>query len=83
MTTSQETVAAPAVPQWQVDLDRVGFVRRLLMARKWYGGDWWFVLISACLLAFVVVVESRLSGSPPMIPGQRSAPHCWRPAKSR
>ncbi|HHX44277.1 MAG TPA: ABC transporter permease subunit [Chloroflexi bacterium] len=26
------------------------------MARKWYGGDWWFVLISACLLAFVVVV---------------------------
>jgi ABC-type dipeptide/oligopeptide/nickel transport system permease subunit len=56
MTTSQETVAAPAVPQWQVDLDRVGFVRRLLMARKWYGGDWWFVLISACLLAFVVVV---------------------------
>jgi len=56
MTTSQETVAAPSVPQWQIDLDRVGFVRRLFMARRWYGGDWWFVVISACLLAFVITV---------------------------
>jgi len=56
MTTSQQTVAAPSVPQWQIDLDRVGFFRRLLLARRWYGGDWWFVLISACLLAFVILV---------------------------
>jgi peptide/nickel transport system permease protein len=45
-----------AVPQWQLDLDRVGFVRRLIMARKWYGGDWWFVLISAVLLIFIIIV---------------------------
>jgi peptide/nickel transport system permease protein len=43
-----------AVPQWQLDLDRVGFIRRMLMARKWYGGDWWFVVISAVLLLFII-----------------------------
>ena len=44
------------VAQWQLDLDRVGFVRKMFMARKWYGGDWWFVLISAILLIFVIIV---------------------------
>ena len=50
--------AAPAaeVPQWQVDLDRVGLVRRLLLARKWYGGDWWFVLLSAVLLIGILAL---------------------------
>lgn len=45
-----------AVPQWQLDLDRVGWVRRALLARKWYGGDWWFVVISAIILIFVLTV---------------------------
>ncbi len=44
------------VPDWMLDLDRVGFVRRLFLARKWYGGDWWFVVISALLLVFVILV---------------------------
>ena len=44
------------VQQWQLDLDRVGFVRRMLLARKWYGGDWWFVVFSAILLIFVIIV---------------------------
>jgi peptide/nickel transport system permease protein len=52
-----EKQAAPdAVPQWQLDLDKVGFVRKIFLARKWYGGDWWFVAISAVLLAFIVVL---------------------------
>lgn len=42
--------------EWQTELDRVGFVRRLLLARKWYGGDWWFVLIAAIMLiAFITI----------------------------
>ena len=45
-----------AVPQWQLDLDRVGWVRRALLARKWYGGDWWFVVISSIILIFVLTV---------------------------
>lgn len=44
------------VPEWQLELDRVGLVRRLLLARKWYGGDWWFVLISAILLLFIITL---------------------------
>jgi peptide/nickel transport system permease protein len=52
-----ETTTQPGeVPQWQQDLDQVGFVRRFLRARKWYGGDWWFVVISAVLLLFILVV---------------------------
>jgi hypothetical protein len=26
------------------------------LARKWYGGDWWFVVISAILLLFIILV---------------------------
>ena len=55
MTPNTESTPAP-LPDWQLELDRVGFVRRLLISRKWYGGDWWFVLISALLLAFIIVV---------------------------
>ncbi len=44
------------VPDWQLELDQVGFVRKLFMARKWYGGDWWFVLISSILLIGVIIV---------------------------
>ena len=43
-----------SVPEWQLDLDKVGFVRRIFLARKWYGGDWWFVLISALLLLSII-----------------------------
>ncbi len=50
------TTSPEAVPQWQLDLERVGFVRKALMARKWYGGDWWFVVISAILLLFIITV---------------------------
>ena len=43
-------------PQWLLDLDKVGFVRRIFLARKWYGGDWWFVAVSAVLLVFIILV---------------------------
>ena len=49
----EETLDQETVPDWMLELDRVGFVRRMLMARKWYGGDWWFVVISAILLLFI------------------------------
>jgi peptide/nickel transport system permease protein len=48
--------SANSVPEWMLDLDRVGFVRKLFISRKWYGGDWWFVAISAVLLLFVIIV---------------------------
>ncbi len=45
-----------AVPEWQLELDKVGFVRKLLLARKWYKGDWWFVLVSAVLLLAIIIL---------------------------
>ncbi len=53
---NQKNKDAASVPEWQQDLDKVGFVRKLFMARKWYGGDWWFVAISAVLLFGVILL---------------------------
>jgi len=55
---SEKNITSPSeeVPEWMLDLDRVGFVRRLFLARKWYGGDWWFVAISGVLLLFIILV---------------------------
>jgi len=52
----EDTPTADQVPEWLLDLDKVGFVRRIFIARKWYGGDWWFVAISAVLLVFIILV---------------------------
>lgn len=50
------TPAKPETETWQNDLQRVGLIRRLLLARKWYGIDWWFVAISSLMvLAFIFV----------------------------
>lgn len=41
---------------WQQELEQVGFVRRLLAGRRWYGADWWFVAVaSGMVLAFFFV----------------------------
>lgn len=52
MTSIQDT-SADAVPQWQNELDQLGFWRRLILSRRWYGADWWFVAISGALLLFI------------------------------
>jgi peptide/nickel transport system permease protein len=47
---------SPVTEPWRQDLQKVGFVRRLFQARKWYGADWWLVAISAVMvLAFIIV----------------------------
>ncbi len=46
----------PEGANWESDLKKVGFVRRLLRARHWYGADWWFVLISSiAVIGFIIV----------------------------
>lgn len=52
----QREILSEAVPEWQLELDKVGFIRRLFLARKWYKGDWWFVLISSLLLITIIVI---------------------------
>jgi peptide/nickel transport system permease protein len=46
----------PEAASWEVELKQVGFVRRIFMARHWYGADWWFVAVSAVMVvAFIVI----------------------------
>jgi len=49
-------ILSEAVPEWQLELDKVGFFRRLLLSRKWFKGDWWFVLISGILLITIITI---------------------------
>jgi peptide/nickel transport system permease protein len=42
--------------QWEYDLERVGFVRRILNGRRWYKADWWFVVISSFVVLFLFLV---------------------------
>jgi peptide/nickel transport system permease protein len=53
---SMSKTVVDTIPQWQRDLESAGLVRRLLLARKWYGVDWWFVVISGVLLLFIFSV---------------------------
>lgn len=46
----------PEDEQWQVDLEQVGLFRRVLNGRKWYGVDWWMVVISSTMVLFFVVI---------------------------
>ncbi|MGC1375163.1 MAG: ABC transporter permease subunit [Anaerolineales bacterium] len=55
MINKESPPETPAEP-WEVELEQVGFIRRILNARRWYGADWWFVSISALMvLAFIVI----------------------------
>lgn len=58
MTVTKEQLpeTAPEAEGWESELERVGFVRRIFLARRWYGTDWWFVTISSLMVvAFIVV----------------------------
>jgi peptide/nickel transport system permease protein len=46
----------PSETTWEVELQKVGLVRRILNARHWYGADWWFVAISSVLVALFIIV---------------------------
>jgi len=57
MATEPESPPDPGqVADWELELQRVGIVRRMLRARRWYGTDWWFVAISSVMvLAFLIL----------------------------
>ena len=74
-----QRVADVEVPEWQLELDRVGFVRRLFLARKWYGADWWFVAISAVLLLFIICVGAFPQWFAPHDPREEVGPSLLAP----
>jgi peptide/nickel transport system permease protein len=71
--------------QWQQDLEQVGFVRRVLRqtwrARRWYGADWWFVVISAVLLVFYLVVAISPQWFAPYDPKEEVGPSLLAPGQ--
>ena len=69
-------------PEWLLDLDKVGFVRRLFIARKWYGGDWWFVTISAVLLVFIIIVGIFPQWFAPYDPSAEVGPSLLAPGQT-
>ena len=46
------------VADWELELQKVGFARRILMARKWYRTDWWFVAISTVMVVGFLIVAA-------------------------
>ena len=52
MAAPQDTTPdqAPSVTTWRDELADVGFIRRILISRRWYGPDWWFVAVSAVMV---------------------------------
>jgi peptide/nickel transport system permease protein len=46
----------PEAEIWEAELEKVGFVRRILQARKWYGADWWFVTLSGVMVAAFIII---------------------------
>jgi peptide/nickel transport system permease protein len=52
----QLSEAPPSGNIWETELKQIGFVRRLFLARRWYGADWWFVVLSTvAVVGFIVV----------------------------
>lgn len=58
MTIMKEELpeAATETAAWATELERVGFVRRMFMARRWYGADWWFVAISVVMVVTFIFI---------------------------
>jgi peptide/nickel transport system permease protein len=48
----------PEEISWEVELQKVSLVRRILNARRWYGADWWFVAISSVLVAIFIIIAT-------------------------
>ncbi len=56
MMKEQFPETAPEAETWESELLHVGFVRRMFMARRWYGADWWFVAISAVMVMTFIFI---------------------------
>lgn len=76
---AEDTVRAE--PDWREDLSRVGFVRRALMGRRWYGADWWFVAISTVMVGMFVVLAIVPGVFAPYAPGEQVGPRFLAPGE--
>lgn len=56
MRAIPEPIPSTSLETWEVELQKVGLVRRILNGRRWYGADWWFVVISGVLVLIFVIL---------------------------
>jgi peptide/nickel transport system permease protein len=75
------TVEAPQTyeQEWRADLQKVGFVRRLLAGRRWYGADWWLVAISAVMVLGFIILALFPSLFATYSPEQQAGPRFLAP----
>lgn len=69
------------VTTWEEDLGRVGFVRRVLQARRWYGADWWFVTVSAVMVVGFLVLAIAPGLFAPHGPTEQVGPRFLAPGE--
>jgi peptide/nickel transport system permease protein len=66
---------------WENELERVGFVRRIFLARRWYGADWWFVAISTVMVIAFIVIALFPSWFAPYKPDEIVGPRFLAPGE--
>ena len=67
--------------KWKADLEGIGFVRRLLMARRWYRADWWFVAISTVMVVGFIVLALIPQVFAPFDPREQVGPRFLAPGE--
>lgn len=70
---------ANGINTWEVELQKVGLVRRLLNARRWYGADWWFVAVSTVLVVLFIIIAFFPNLFAPYQPDQLVGPSFLAP----
>lgn len=80
--TDVRAADTPEIPQWEKDLEQVGFLRRVLNGRKWYGVDWWLVVIASIMVIFFIVLALFPSYIAPYDPLAQVGPRLLAPGES-
>jgi peptide/nickel transport system permease protein len=79
--TDTEEIGTQSTAAWEDELGRVGFVRRLLRARRWYGADWWFVVISGVIVAVFIILAAAPGFFAPHGPNEQVGPRFLAPGE--
>jgi peptide/nickel transport system permease protein len=80
--TTTEDHNTQSSSQWKDELDRVGVVRQLLRARRWYGIDWWLIAISLIILLIFIFMALFPSLVAPYDPLEEAGPTLLAPGES-
>lgn len=72
---------SPRENNWEDELRKVGFLRRIWGDRKWYGADWWFVAISSVAVLFFIIIAIFPGWFAPYSPDELVGPRFLAPSE--